>query len=504
MTTAVSRLRVSIQHGKGLEPHCMTMMCVVWLLAAAPLASAAGTLAAGEVLLIDEFDDVSDWHVAKNVSGEGECELTVTPRAKVGEGAMLVTDRCTAPHAQWLEKRCPHGTWDLSRWQKVHLWVRGDGSHRPVYFKILDEARRLMFWEMGCLDENEWQCLTVDLARNQSLSRHENPNLARIAVVGVRLAPHCGYEMTFDDLWLSEPIPAAVEPPLQANVGERVGYLAPRHVNEIKDSIVGVNLHPGVGELTEKDIDALAAAGVKWAARLPLDLNSTYGQDIRRALLKHQFNLHGLFGVNRLLTGQELVTRLQHVRRTVAGLKHIVHHWEIGNEPNIGKFWSDHPNATEFGQMVCSFAEAIRAEQPDAVVISGGLVGYPLDYGKEMMDTGMGKWVDYIGIHTPRRRPEDGGSGKDHAEALAQFRELIRSYNPALEVWQSEVQATPNVTFAEVRGGITDFQQARHTSPGGSSSSSGWAIRLRFGSSSKPDRLWTIPELCCVSTALPP
>ena len=426
------------------------------------LALLAGPLSASETLLIDDFDDLSDWRIARNITGEGTCQLTGTPQAKTGTGAMLVTDRCPAPHAQWLEKRCPHGVWDLSGWQQVHLWVRGDGSGRPVYFKVLDEARRLMFWELGRLHETDWQCFTVDLTRSQSLSRHDNPNLARIAVVGLRLAPHCSYEITFDELWMSDPTPTAVAQSLDASVGERLGYLAPRHVDEIQESIVGVNLHPGVGRLTERDIETLAAAGVKWAARLPLDLSSGYGENVRRALLKHRFKLHGIFGVHRLLVGQELANRLQDVRHTVAGLKHIVHHWEIGNEPNIGKFWSDNPNATEFGQMVCAFAGAIRAEQPEAVIISGGLVGYPLDFAKEMLDTGMAQWVDYIGIHTPRNRPEAGGRGIEHAEALRAFRQLIRSYDPKLEVWQSEVQATPNVTFAEVRGGITDFQQARH------------------------------------------
>lgn len=437
-----------------LTPTASTILVLLTL--------AAGQLTADDTLLIDNFDNATDWQVAKNISGEGSCQLSVTPQARSGAGAMLVTDHASAPHAQWLEKRCPDGTWDLSRWQKVHLWVRGDGSGCVLYFKVLDEARRLMFWEMGRMTETGWQCFTVDLARDQSLSRHENPNLARIAVMGMRLAPHCDYEIAFDDLWLSDPTPAADQGVSATKAGERVGYLAPRHVDDIEDSIVGVNLHPGVGDLTEDDIDKLAAVGVKWAARLPLDLESTYDENVRRALLKHRFNLHGLFGVNHLMEGEELATRLEKVRRTVAGLKHIVHHWEIGNEPNIPKFWSDNPNATEFGQMVSAFAEAIRAEQPEAVIISGGLVGYPLDYGKQMMETGMGKWVNYIGIHTPRSRPEDGGRGRDHAEALDQFRRLIRSYNPALDVWQSEVQATPNVTFAEVRGGITDFQQARH------------------------------------------
>lgn len=412
-------------------------------------------------MVLSDFADVSAWRIARNIAGEGACAIAAGPEARVGNDAMLVTDRTSADHAQWLELRCPDGVWDISSWGGTSLDVRGDGSGKTVYFKVVDEAGRMMCWEMGRLREKGWQQLAADLACGDSLHRHENPNLARIAMVGVRLDPHSGYEIVLDDLRLTDPIPPprAIEP---VATGPRLGCLAPRHVNDIEDSIVGVNLHPGVGELTETDIDRLAAAGVKWAARLPLDLDAHYDATLRRALLKHRFHLHGIFGVQKLLEGDDLALRLREVRRTVAGLRDIVRHWEIGNEPNIDKFWSGKPDATEFGRMICAFAEAIRAEQPDAVILSGGLVGYPLDFAREMMETGMGRWVDYVGIHTPRTRPEDGGRGLDHAAALTQLRALIREYNPRLDVWQSEVQATPNVTFAEVRGGITDFQQARH------------------------------------------
>ena len=418
--------------------------------------------AAANRLLIDDFEDVSDWMAARNISGEGRSELGLTDQAAVGQGALRVVDRCTERHAYWLVKRCPSGTWDLSRWQKLHVWIRGDGSRRTAYFKAVDETRKQMFWRLGRLPDRRWKRYVIDLARDASVFRHENPNLARIVHVGLRIAAHCAYDIGLDEMWLSDPTPPATRRSSVAAGGERVGYLRPRHVDEIEDSMVGVNLHPSVGDLTADDIDLLARAGVKWAARAPIQLQSSYHARIRQALLEHRFRLHGICGVSSLLTGEELARRLDSVRRTVTRFRDIVHYWEIGNEPNIAKFWSGKPDATEFGKMVIEFARAIRSADPSAKVISGGIVGYSLDFGKEMLETGMGEWVDYVGVHTPRSRPEDGGRGRTHAEALAQFRKLIRSYRPELEVWQTEVQATPNVEHADVKGGITDFQQARH------------------------------------------
>ena len=124
MLAAPSRPHCTIQRNRKRES---TRLAIVWLSAVITLALAGDPLSAGEVLLIDEFDAVSDWRVARNISGEGVCQLAVTPQAKVGAGAMLVTDRSRASHAQWLEKRCPQGTWDLSLWQKVHLYIRRAG-----------------------------------------------------------------------------------------------------------------------------------------------------------------------------------------------------------------------------------------------------------------------------------------------------------------------------------------------------------------------------------------
>ena len=42
---------------------------------------------------------------------------------------------------------------------------------------------------------------------------------------------------------------------------------------------------------------------------------------------------------------------------------------------------------------------AIKAVDPDAQVVGGGLVGYHPDFINGMMDAGAGDWMDYFSYH---------------------------------------------------------------------------------------------------------
>ena len=54
-----------------------------------------------------------------------------------------------------------------------------------------------------------------------------------------------------------------------------------------------------------------------------------------------------------------------------------VHQWEIWNEPNLTQFYQPAPDAVQYTAMLKASYAAIKAEDPSAVVISGGLS--PLD-----------------------------------------------------------------------------------------------------------------------------
>ena len=50
-----------------------------------------------------------------------------------------------------------------------------------------------------------------------------------------------------------------------------------------------------------------------------------------------------------------------------------VHHWEIWNEPNLAAFWMPRADPAAYARLLVDAAAAIRAADPRAVVILGGL-----------------------------------------------------------------------------------------------------------------------------------
>lgn len=53
--------------------------------------------------------------------------------------------------------------------------------------------------------------------------------------------------------------------------------------------------------------------------------------------------------------------------------------WEIWNEPNISARWYPFPDATAYAQMLAAVSQAIRAVNPHAVILMGGLAAVPDD-----------------------------------------------------------------------------------------------------------------------------
>lgn len=412
-------------------------------------------------LLLDDFENGLDWVAEENIRGNGQSTLSLTHEAAEGEKALLVTDETDENHFYWLTKTCPNGVWDWSQHRHLKLWLRGDNKRTlHFYAKAVDERGQQMFWELGTCKGDDWQHITIDISRDASVFRHENPNLARIVKVGIRCGASHGYAFAVDRVELTEPLPVPVAATTMAPfvLDQPFCYLASRRTEEVGPSMVGANLQ--MGELTTAHIERLAAAGVKWAARMSLSPDSPNAQQIRAALLQHKFQLLAHVPITYKPSEAELAQRLAQLKKSVEALHGDIRVWEIGNEPNIAKFWTPAPNPIEFGQTVIAYAKMIRSVDPSLTIVSGGLVGYDMDFAKGMLSTGLGDWVDIIAVHSPRWRPEYARAGVDHADALAEFRKLIKSVNPKLVVWQTEVQAVGGVDRAE--SGISDYEEARH------------------------------------------
>jgi hypothetical protein len=78
--------------------------------------------------------------------------------------------------------------------------------------------------------------------------------------------------------------------------------------------------------------------------------------------------------------------------------------WEVWNEPNLGRFWGGAPNAAEYVALLKVSYAAIKAVDPDAIVVSAGLgqgggALEPTQYLKDMYAAGAKGYFDKLGFH---------------------------------------------------------------------------------------------------------
>ncbi len=85
--------------------------------------------------------------------------------------------------------------------------------------------------------------------------------------------------------------------------------------------------------------------------------------------------------------------------------------YQIWNEPNLHREWGlREPNAAGYVALLAACSDAIRAADPDAILISAGLAptgtydatAHPDDlYLQEMYDAGFERYIDVVGMHAP-------------------------------------------------------------------------------------------------------
>jgi hypothetical protein len=92
-----------------------------------------------------------------------------------------------------------------------------------------------------------------------------------------------------------------------------------------------------------------------------------------------------------------------YVRATVHRYKDRVHNWEIWNEPDVAFFWNgqDGGDPATYLEMLKRAHRAIKAEDPQAVVMNGGLTGTERGarYMSTLLDMGAGQYLDALGFH---------------------------------------------------------------------------------------------------------
>jgi len=101
--------------------------------------------------------------------------------------------------------------------------------------------------------------------------------------------------------------------------------------------------------------------------------------------------------------------------------------WEIWNEPNLGIFWNPTPNATQYMNLVKVAVPAMRAADPNAVIVAPGAayIANTFDYIKECARLGLFDYIDGLSVHPYKNDAPENGSIQYLFSAL---RDVLRQY----------------------------------------------------------------------------
>ena len=124
--------------------------------------------------------------------------------------------------------------------------------------------------------------------------------------------------------------------------------------------------------------------------------------------------------------------------------------WELWNEPDGSGFWLNGPQPARYAAMVRAAYPAIKAVQPNDLVITGGTVGNNMDFVQALYDHGAGGRFDGVAVHTdtacltngPNRyyRDEVGRIGRYTFTGYREVRQVMIAHGDgAKPIWMTEL-----------------------------------------------------------------
>ncbi|MGN0180460.1 MAG: sugar-binding protein [Monoglobaceae bacterium] len=137
-------------------------------------------------------------------------------------------------------------------------------------------------------------------------------------------------------------------------------------------------------------------------------------------------------------------------------LKGITNYFEIWNEYNIQEFNKTMEPPETYAKMIKAAYPAIKAENPDAVVIGIGTAEVQLEWMKRVFDAGAYDYMDMVSVH-----PYDWSFGTFRWDRMIeqnqQMKELMRQYG------EEKPMAFTEVGFSSCPERFTELEQASNT-----------------------------------------
>jgi endo-1,4-beta-mannosidase len=142
-------------------------------------------------------------------------------------------------------------------------------------------------------------------------------------------------------------------------------------------------------------------------------------------------------------------------------------YWEVWNEENISTFWPDRPDVAEYLDLLKATSAAIKAADPTAKVVLGGLANADSGYLKSLYDLGAAPYFDVASIHL-YSYPAHGIDPV--VNAVSAIRALMNTNgDSAKPLWLTEIgwSDAPNAWGAPTvsQSDIASFVTAVYTAP---------------------------------------
>ncbi len=155
----------------------------------------------------------------------------------------------------------------------------------------------------------------------------------------------------------------------------------------------------------------------------------------------------------------------------------LVTAYEIWNEEDASYWWGGTPNAAAYVQLLKATYPAIKAAEPRATVVMGGLTGNDYPYLEAVYNAGGKGYFDVVGVHTDTAcnvlSPYEflrGAGNRMIPDSFLAYREVhavMLANGDEKPIWMTEMSwRTTSATCSEgawagqKAGGVTDEQQA--------------------------------------------
>lgn len=155
---------------------------------------------------------------------------------------------------------------------------------------------------------------------------------------------------------------------------------------------------------------------------------------------------------------KSVVDFADYARAVVERYKDRVHVWEIWNEPNTSIFWKPAPNAAAYASLLKAAYAAIKAEDPTATVVLGGLAGFDKAFLDGIRSAGAWASFDALGIHTYTVGPPESSTA---AAWLDQAQSYVERYGTK-PLWITELGWSTYAGSGSGYIGVSESTQASY------------------------------------------